>query len=136
MDKVKWFTQRITGILVVFIVAIVLVASAQLLKALGLWAAVDSIFAKSLTWFWLAIVASRALFGVAWGYSVYWIVNNGKKASFFWFKPERAFYGEEDVDQSGYFIGYAVAICLALVIVEFAIRVATLTPPPYITPQG
>lgn len=136
MDKVKWFTQRITGILVVFIVAIVLVASAQLLKALGLWAAVDSIFAKSLTWFWLAIVVTRALFGAAWGCSTYWIVNTGEKAGFFWFKPERARYSEEDVDKSGVIAGYVTITFCALAIVELAIRLATLTMPPYVTPQG
>ena len=137
MEKVKWLTQRIQGLLLVAIGAFVIPFSlAMVLQITGLLKAVDGLYSSGLLiWFWVCLVVSRAAYAGAW----IWLFDRtwtlGKRHDFWWFKPERN-YGsdEESRDYSGMIVGGIAAIILILVFAEFAIRVYTLTFPLYLPP--
>lgn len=138
MENIKWFTQRITGILVFLIVVAILVIFAQLLKLVGLWQYVDSFYPNSLVMFWILMVITRAAFAAAWIYSSVFVGKKGKEHSFFWFDPtddSPRWHKPDPVDQSGPIIGIVGLAFLLLVLTEFAIRLATLIEPLYLVKQ-
>lgn len=138
MNTVKWFTQRITGLIfwptVILGIPFVLTKIGQ---TLGLWSSIDTVYATIPWLFWVLLVLTRALFAAAWIFSSMDLHRIGKDRGFFWFKVERSYYSSESdpvVDQSYFIISIGAAILIVLFVAEFAIRVVTWTNPPYLPP--
>ncbi len=139
-DRVKWFTQRTTGLLLfaigVFVIPFML---AKIVQVTGLLKLIDGMFSSSsylLLWFWVWIVLSRAVYGVGW----YWLFDKvwdlGKDHGFWWFKKDYwSSRDEEKRDKSGMILGIIAIIICVLFVAEFAIRVYTGTFPPYLPPR-
>lgn len=137
MNTVKWFTQRITGL--IFWPTVVLGTPFVLTKigqTLGLWSSIDTVYTTMPWLFWVLLVLTRALFAAAWIFIGIGLHRIGKDWGFFWFEEERNYYSSKSdpIDQSGYIIGISMAIFIVLFVAEFAIRVVTSTNPPYLPP--
>jgi len=84
-------------IVVPVVVVAVPYALAQVLRLLGVLDWTDSLYL--LPWkgyFWAAMVLTRVAYSVAWYYLSDWFVTLGHKWEFFWFKPERRHYGDDE----------------------------------------
>jgi hypothetical protein len=138
LDRVKWFTQRTTGLLLfaigVFVIPFVL---AKVVQITGLLSLIDGMFSSGhlLLWFWVCFVVSRAVYagGWCWLFERTWVL--GQRNDFWWFKKEHSYSTEsEHRDQSAYILGIIAAIGIILFLAEFAIRIYTETFPPYLPP--
>ena len=139
MSKLKWITQRITMLLVVPLFAVgIPFTMATIGKWLGYWEQTDSLLSSNQVFFWVSFLVTRATFGAIWLFGSYWIGETGQKTGWFWFKPDRYYSGREEysVDKSGMIVAILAAIFILIFISEFAIRVSTLTYPPYLPPPA
>lgn len=138
MNALKWFTQRITGLIfwptVFFGIPFVLTKIGQ---AMGLWSSIDTVYTTIPLLFWVLLVLTRAVFAAAWIFISISLHKIGKNWGFFWFKEEQSYSSSKNpVDQSGVIVGIVATICIVLFVAEFAIRVVTLTIPPYLPPPA
>jgi hypothetical protein len=138
VNNVKWFTQRVTGLIFWPIVVVgIPFLLAKLGQIVGLWSSIDSLY-TSLPWvFWIALVATRIGFSAAWVYSGMKLGQWGKAAEFFWFAEDRSYHSSrpEPVDQSSWILTILMLTVAAAFFGEIAIRLVTWTAPFYLPPS-
>lgn len=134
MQAVKSFTQKITGIIVyptvLLLIPFVLTKIGQLID---LWSIVDKLYPITTWLFWFMLLATRVGFTLAWYKLGELFVARGQRGGFFWFKEGKSYYSSEPdpVDKSGEILSWIALIALAATAGEVAIRIFTLTNPPY-----
>jgi len=127
MYSVKRFTQSVTWILVLIIVALSGYLVGLLFNVVGLTKLIDSLWGMT-SWFWLTLVASRLAVAAIWGFGDFFFIRRLHKGGWFWFKEsnENHSYSTFRVDKSGWIIlciiSLAAMITLSFVFGELAIR--------------
>ncbi len=139
MQNIKSFTQRVTGLIfypLIFIVIPYIVA--KIGQLFGLWSVIDAQYLTNPFMFWMFLVVSRAVYATVCILIDMGIHKFGESQGFFWFAPEREYYSSrpDPVDQSGLIIGAAAAFFIIEFLTEFAIRISTMTDPPYLPPSS
>lgn len=138
MNRVKWFTQRITMILSLTLGLLVLpYALAQVLELTTIRAWIDNLYhSGTVVIFWVIFVISRLAFSAAWFGAWYKFVDFATKAGYLWFKPDYYRRDEPSVDQSGTIVFGIAVVIIAIFIAEFAIRIYTWTDPSFYLPES
>lgn len=135
MEGIKSFTQRVTGLIfypLIFIVVPFVVAKVG--QLFGLWSAIDTQYLTNPLMFWVFFVVSRAAYATVCILLDMGIHKIGTTKGFFWFAPERDYYSSRPnpVDQSGLIVGVVATFFVIEFFAEFAIRISTMTNPPYL----
>lgn len=138
LNNIKWLTQRITQLIVwplgLFLIPFTL---AQIGQVVGIWVEIDKMWTREFYLiFTIWFMISRFVFALVWIPGTIWLVDQGVKFGFFWFKPERRNYESPTVDKSGTIIGIVVVFVMVIILAEFAIRLYTFTAPPYLPPPS
>lgn len=135
MNTIKWFTERVTGLIVYpTIFLLIPFVLAKIGQFAGLWMIVDNVYASTVI-YWILFIVTRGVFALLWVQFSQWFMEKGTRFGFFWFKPERPSRSTEAyVDKSSEIVGVTLFFVLALIAAEFAIRLTTLTFPPFLPP--
>lgn len=139
MERIKFFTQRITGLIFYPLILIVIPFTiAKIGQLFGLWSAIDIQYLANPWMFWVLFVVSRAVYAAVCILLDMGIHKIGTTQGFFWFAPGLVYHSSrpDPVDQSGYIIGTIAAFCILEFFAEFAIRISTMTDPPYSPPPS
>jgi len=135
MEKIKFVTQRITGLIFwPLVIVVVPYIVAKVGQSFGLWSAIDSQYLFNPVAFWILFVVSRAVYAVVFIAVDMGIHKIGTSKGFFWFAPEREYYSSrpDPIDQSGWIVGGSAALFIVMFYAELAIRLSTMTDPPYL----
>ena len=138
MKAIKWFTQRVTGLIVIPTVFLVIpFVLAKTGQVVGLWVFVDRLYPMTVL-FWLSLIVTRGAFSFAWYKLATEFGDRGESNDFFWFKPEQPSFRDKpnSVDKSGDILLWAVYAIFAFVAAEFAISLSIWTYPLYLPPLG
>jgi hypothetical protein len=133
MKNAKYYTQRITWILVFLLAGLLIVTIAQLMKVTSLISAIDNMFPEKLFWFWGLLFVTRLAYGSIVLFLTCYCVDKLEKLGYFWFKYEEVSRRSEpeSIDQSGKIVGGFVLAGMLIVISEMLIRISTMSLPPY-----
>ncbi len=132
VGQAKRFTQSITLILCVAIGLIFAWFVANLFKWLGLMGWLDSFYLTKPLVFWTGLVVSRWILVALWALVVISTKDYLKARGWFWFAQATTYDSTDTkVDQSETIAKIALGAVLVAVFTEFAIRLLTLTVPPY-----
>ncbi len=133
-ERIKKVTQSITGL--IFWPTVILAPSylmAKIGQHFGLWTAIDGFFPSSMVIYVTLMIVSRAIYMTIWIYGGWGFATVGVNAGYFWFKKEREYHSSEPdpVDLTPAIVGAIAAIVILLCFAEVAIRIVTMTDPPY-----
>jgi hypothetical protein len=136
MKSIKWFTQRITLIIVVptvlLVIPFVLTKAGQLV---GLWALIDKLYPATAL-YWFVLVITRWAFAFAW-YKLGELFSLwGERSGFFWYEPDNTYRSNKPVpvDKSGKILNWIGIAIVAAALAEFAIRLSIWERPIYLPP--
>lgn len=125
MKQVKWFTQRITMIIVLTWILLFPYVLAQAIGVTGFWKAIDTLNNSGVhAAFWILFIVTRLGFALAWVYSSRLVIVNGQKWGFLWFKPEKSIYPRDDHKEQD--LDYSLTIALVITVIGFAVLFAEL----------
>ncbi|MFC1621995.1 hypothetical protein ACFL13_01230 [Patescibacteria group bacterium] len=135
MKLLKELTQSITGILLALLIVGFLIIVAQVLKITGFLAFIDNLYPNNLVGFWALLAISRIGYSAFCGWALEYITSWLQDVGFFWFKPGKNRYYEEEYskDKSGLIVGLVLLAALAFIIGEILIRICTWTRPLYMS---
>jgi len=129
---VKKFTQSITGVLNFILAISFIYLSSKLFGWLGIIDFVNSLYTTKPWFFWILLVASRALYGWYGIDVLFWYPEKLQELGFFWFKPNRRRSKEESIDRSGEYTSTVVVFVLLTVIAECFICLVNFIWPIYL----
>lgn len=146
---IKRFTQKTTTITLILLLLLVVpgILLALFIRT-GLVSWVDTLYASPVfpALFWVLLVITRGAFVGGWIGIGSWLVNEGERRDFFWFKPQSTWQRErlereareakESVDKSSDIFMWIAIPFIAFVVSEFLLRLFSSTFPPYLPPPN
>lgn len=133
--SLKSFTRQVTQLLC-FSIWLVWVPFplAQLLGLTGVLGWVNGWYTGNRLIFWVLYLMVVGVYGAACFFICVWLVDRGSNAGWFWFKPKRNRYQEQEdeVDKSGLLIAGIAAVILFLLSYGFGLWFESGIQPPFI----
>ncbi len=133
MASPRSVTRQITQILVWTIwLGAVPFPLAQLLGLTGVLGWVNGWYVGNRPLFWVLYITLVGVYGMACALSCWWLVDRGIRDGWFWFKPRRTRYQEDDVDKSGLIVAGITAVILLFLCYGFGLWFYSGIQPPFI----
>ncbi len=136
MYWVKWFTQRVTMLICIALgLGLIPFVLSKFMELTGLLGGIDRLWdSNNQVGFWVVFIISRLVYAGFWILITFFVVKQGERRGFFWSKPGSPYHDQPSVDKSSEIVMWISIAVVAVVVSEFAIRIYTLTNPPFLSP--